>query len=128
MPGKNSPNVAPSYSANDNGPLTSGQVKALKWAIAIMGLMIVAALLAIVGRVIYLSSVKKPIAKPVPSIATLAPQHVLDLPAGAVVKSLSLHGNRLLVHYQTTSGHGAAVLDLTTGKAASKIKIRIGEQ
>ncbi|MFT5511584.1 MAG: hypothetical protein ACI89J_004687, partial [Hyphomicrobiaceae bacterium] len=59
MPSKIPPTAAPSYSANDNGPLTTGQVKALKWAIAIMSLMIVGALLAIVGRVIYLSSVKK---------------------------------------------------------------------
>ena len=127
MPSKIPPNAAPSYSANDNGPLTTGQVKALKWAIGIMSLMIVGALLAIFARVIYLSSIKKPTAVPASSIATLAPQHKLALPAGSVVKSLSLEGDRLLVHYETSTGHGAAVLDLTTGKSLSKVTISIGE-
>lgn len=127
MPSKIQPKAAPSHSANDHGPFTSGQVKALKLAIAIMGLMIVAALLAIVGRVIYLASVKKPAAEPTPTIAELVPEHVLALPPGSTVKSLSLQGNRLLVHYETSAGHGAAVLDLTTGKSLSKVTISIGK-
>lgn len=123
MPSKNPPKTAPNYSANDNGPLTAGQVKALKWAIAIMGLMIVVSLIAIVARVIYLASVKKPATKSATAITELAPAHTIALPVGATVKSLSLQGNRLLVHYETAAGHGAAILDLATGKSLSRVRI-----
>lgn len=120
------PSVAPSRSANDNGPLSSGQVKALKMAIAIMGVLIVAALLAIVARVIYLSAIKKTdtAAVSISSAAEFAPQHTLALPSGATVKNISLQGNKLLVHYENADGPGAAVLDLATGKTLSNISIR----
>ena len=45
-------------SANNNGPLTNGQVKALKAIVAILGVLILAALLTIIARVIYLSTAK----------------------------------------------------------------------
>ena len=126
MPSKSPPQITQPYSANDNGPLSPGQVKALKVAIAVMGVMIVAALLAIVGRVIYLSSTKTiaPIAVAPPP--ALAPEHQVALPSGAVVKHMSLQGNRLLVHYQTTSGPGALVLDLVSGKTLSRVKMSAG--
>ena len=126
MPSKVPPTAAPSFSANDNGPLSSGQVKALKWAVGIMSLMIVGALLVIIGRVIYLSSAKKPALPPASSIGTLAPQHQLALPAGSTVETMSMQGNRLLIHYKTPTNHGVAVLDLTTGKTLSKVIISIG--
>jgi hypothetical protein len=116
----------PPHSANDNGPLTSGQVKALKIAIAVMGFLIVAALLAIVGRVIYLSSTKRVPSPPAATSGALAPQQRLTLPPGAVVRQISLHGNRLLVHYQSPGGPGATILDLTTGKPLSNISISPG--
>lgn len=100
----------------------------LKIAIGVMSALIVLALLAIVARVIYLSSSKD--AQPAPPSVIEAPASVkqsMDLPAGAVVKSMSLHGNRLLVHYETTSGTGAAILDLATGRTTSQIAIRAGK-
>jgi len=126
MPSKIPPHVAQPYSANDNGPLSPGQVKALKIVIATMGVMIVAALLAIIGRVIYLSSVKKSAPSPVTAQTALAPQHQLALPSGAVVKNMSLQGNRLLVYYQTTAGPGAIVLDLASGKTLSQVEVSAG--
>ena len=102
MPSKIPPQIAQPYSANDNGPLSPGQVKALKIAIAVMGVMIVAALLAIFGRVIYFSSAKKSAPSAATTQTVLAPQHQLALPSGAIVKNMSLRGNRLLVHYKTT--------------------------
>jgi hypothetical protein len=120
--------AAPSQSANDNGPLSSGQVKALKITIAVMSFLIVAALLAIVGRVIYLASVKKTTSTKSSVVATeIAPAQTMRLPPGAVVKSMSLNNNRLLVHYQTTTGPGAAILDLTTGKTLSQVQIKTRE-
>ncbi len=110
-------------SANDNGPLSNGQVKALKAIVAILGVLIVAALLTIVARVIYLSAVKESVPATAPGISALAPQHQLALPAGASVKNMSLQNNRLLVYYESPAGTGAAILDLSTGKMLSTIAI-----
>lgn len=91
-------------------------------AIAIMGFLIVAALLAIVGRAIYLSTAKKKPLEPVATaVSPLAPEHTLALPPGAIVKNMALNGNRLLLHYETTAGPGAKILDLTTGKVLSRV-------
>jgi len=128
MPNQLPTGAAPSHSANDNGPLSSGQVKALKIAIAIMSFLIVAALLAIVGRVIYLASIKKSAPSPSKLVAgKIAPTQTMHLPSGAVVKSMSLNNNRLLVHYQTSTGTGAAILDLATGKTLSRVQIKPDE-
>ena len=129
MPNQLPSGAAPSHSANDNGPLSSGQVKALKIAIAVMSLMIVAALLAIVGRVIYLASLKPSTSTQSNVVATeITPAQTISLPPGAVVKGMSLNNNRLLVHYETTTGPGAAILDLTTGKPVSQVQIKSGEE
>jgi len=99
-------------------------VKVLKISIAVMGFLIVAALLAIVGRVMYLSTVSKPAstALSAPNVA-LAPEHTMVLPSGAAVKHVSLQENRLLVHYETEAGAAAAILDLATGKTLSHVAI-----
>ena len=94
-----------------------------------MSLMIVAALLAIVGRVIYLASIKPSTSTQSNVVATeIAPAQTISLPPGAVVKGMSLNNNRLLVHYETTAGPGAAIFDLTTGKPVSQVQIKSGEE
>ena len=107
-------------SANDNGPLNAAQVRALKIAIAVMTLLIFGALLAIVYRLIS----HKP-SKPVMPVATLtapAASQTLLLPQNAVVKSLHLNANRLIVHYKAAAGEGAIIQDLATGKPLTQIK------
>ncbi len=123
MQSKISPQAARQSSANDNGPLSGGQVKALKAIVAILGALIVAALLTIVARVIYLSTVQKSAPAATPTNSALAEEHQLALPVGAAIKNMSLQNNRLLVHYVAPSGPGAAILDLTTGKLLSTIVI-----
>jgi hypothetical protein len=111
-------------SANDNGPLSSGQVKALKIAIAVMGIMIIAALLAIVGRVIYLSTNKPAPGTPQAVTAVtpaFAPEHAFSLPPGAKVVRMSLEGNRLLVHYDLVGLPHASIYDLANGRRLSGI-------
>lgn len=115
------------HSANDNGPLTSGQVKILKISIAVMGVMIIMALLAIVGRVIYLSA-NKP-ARTVSSqpaaltsaVPQLAPKHAFSLPTGVTVERMTLEGNRLLVHFSEDGSPRARIYDLASGRLLSDI-------
>ena len=125
MPSKLPPQSVRPFSANDNGPLSPGQVKALKAAVIIMAILIVIALVTIVARVIYLSSASGDAATPVAasSTSTLIPQHQMALPPGAAIKNMTMHNDRLLVHYETPAGPGAAILDLASGKMLSKIVI-----
>lgn len=123
MPSKLPPQSVNPYSANDNGPLGPGQVKALKAAVIIMAILIVVALVTIVARVIYLSSATGDAAPPVSTSSALIPQHQMALPAGAAIRNMSMHNDRLLVHYETPTGPGAAILDLASGKMLSKIVI-----
>lgn len=117
-------------SDNDNGPLTRGQVKVLKIAIGVMSLMIVVALIAIAGRVIYLASSKRSasVPPPVATIGKFAPNASLELPPGATVKRMSIHANHLLVHYEGPDGAAAAVIDLASGATVSRIAITSGPQ
>lgn len=114
----------PIRSANDNGPLSPGQVRALKIAIVVMGIMILVALVAIVWRLLTL----KP--KPQSSAAAttieqvaFAPEHRISLPQGAAVKSSSIQANLLSVHYTSPAGDGIIVLDLVSGKILTRILI-----
>lgn len=123
MPSKLPPQSVRPFSANDNGPLSPGQVKALKAAVIIMAVLIVVALVTIVARVIYLSSGQGDAAAPVATTSALVPKYQMALPPGAAIKNMSMHNDRLLVHYETPAGPGAAILDLASGKMLGEIVI-----
>ena len=57
--------------------------------------------------------------------AALPLQRAIDLaiPAGAGVKSLSLDGGRLAVHYGTGASETIAVIDLGSGRVVSRVQI-----
>jgi hypothetical protein len=101
----------------------------LKLVVAALGILIFAGLAAIVGRVIYLASPaptqpsavsSQPAASPTRAIR---PEQSLQLPAGAQVRSISLSGNRLAVHYETAGATGIAVLDLQTGQMVTDVAV-----
>ena len=104
-------------------PDTPG-VRALKIAIVVMGAMIVLGLLTIIGRMVYLASAGgKQGSSLTSSSARLAPNATLALPPGAHVKHVALSGDRLVVHYESASGSGIAVLDLASGNQVSRVEI-----
>ncbi len=101
----------------------------LKIIVVTLAILLFAGLLAAVARVIYLasapvtqpaSSALMPAATPTPAIR---PEQTLALPPGAQVRSVSLSGNRLAVHYDVGSVAGIAVLDLETGRAITNVTI-----
>jgi hypothetical protein len=47
----------------------------------------------------------------------------LQLPAGAQVRSISLSGDRLAVHYEAQGSEGVAVIDLATGQPVASVGI-----
>ena len=95
----------------------------LKIVVVALGVLIFAGLATAVGRIIYLASAKptQPVASassvPLSSTASLA------LPAGAQVRSISLSGDRLAVHYEASGAEGVAVIDLATGQPVASVGI-----
>jgi hypothetical protein len=116
-------NVPPTIDARSQ--LTSAEARLqrnLKFIVAALALLMFAGLAAIVGRIIYLAS-----GTPTqPAVASLAirPEQTLALPAGAAVRSVSLSGDRLAVHYEAGGVDGIAVLDLQSGQAITSVNIQ----
>lgn len=124
----------------DAAPLSDADARfqrTMKIAVGVLGFLVVAALTAVVIRVIYLASspAKQPVAEtPVveaqqgatPAAApspAIRPAQSLRLPRGAVVRSVALSGDRLAVHYEAEGRAGVAVLDLKTGRTITTVGI-----
>jgi len=103
----------------------------LKFIVVTLAIVLFSGLLVAVARVIYLASA--PVAQPTAAALTgaptpastpaIRPEQSLALPAGAQVRSVSLSGNRLAVHYDLGAASGIAVLDLQTGRMVTNVAI-----
>jgi hypothetical protein len=95
----------------------------LVFIVALLGLLIVAGLVAVIGRVLYLSS-RAPAQPETAAQSKRAVAEVpLPLPPGAVVKSTSLFGNRLAVHYEGPEGSAIVVVDLESKAIIARVQI-----
>jgi hypothetical protein len=103
----------------------------LKIIVVTLAILLFAGLAVAIARVIYLASapVAQPSASEVPAAATPAPmpairpEQSLALPTGAQVRSVSLSGTRLAVHYEVGTTPGIAILDLQTGRTITNVAI-----
>ena len=103
------------------GAREAGRVRLLKIVVVAMGLMIVAGLAAVIGRVIYLASSGQ---KQAIATSTRGQAQVrLALPPQAVVKLLALSGDRLAVHFEGPAGAGIAIVDVVTGAVLSRVDL-----
>jgi hypothetical protein len=97
------------------------QLKMLKVAVIIMGIILVLGFATVIARIVYLvnrgGETVTTVSAPAQQAARLA------LPAGASVRNISLNGHRLSVHYEGPGGSGIVILDLETGKPVSRIEI-----
>lgn len=116
-------------SETDNTPLpgtvfTPRQVRVLKIAVIVMGILLVGGFAFVMAAIVYQASKlgDKKTAAPAPAVAA-APDAALALPPGATVTSMALDGDRLALHLQTGAGPEIVVIDVTTGKVLSRIKI-----
>lgn len=99
--------------------------RTLVFIVVFLGLLIVAGIVAVVLRIIYLSSqpAAQPVASPAAATEAAADAGKLALPAGAVVRSVSLAGDRLAVHYEAPGGAGIAVVDVASGTVVRRMDI-----
>lgn len=98
----------------------------LKIVVIVLGVLLFAGLAAIIGRIIYLASVPKAQpgqAGPMVPAAGLRPELSMQLPAGAEVRSISLSGDRLAVHYVAAGAEGISILDLRTGEPVARVGV-----
>lgn len=105
----------------DTGPLTPGQVRWLKIAVVVMGIMIVVGIAILIGRILYLAS-QGPRAATAPRAAP-ASEGSIALPSGAIIRNLSLSGDRIAIHYDTPQGGGIVVVDITTGRNLHNLEL-----
>jgi hypothetical protein len=104
-----------------SGPLSPGQVRALKIIVVVMGVLILLGLFTVFGRIIYLAS--KPGRQVQAASQGLKAEQRLALPPGAEVRQTSISGDRLAVHYEAPSGAAVVVLDLASGQVLSRIEL-----
>lgn len=109
----------PTSPAMPDGP----GVRALKFAVIAMGIMIVVGLLTVIGRIVYLANQRGAQAPAATSSARLAASAKLALPAGSHVRQISLSGDRLAVHYESAGATGIAILDLASGTVLSRVDV-----
>ena len=111
----------PVTAQNGTDPFTPRQLRVLKIAVVVMGIILVVGFAAVIGRIAYLIT-KGGTVQP-PAVHALAKAARLPLPAGAVVRSIALAGDRLTVHYDTPAGASIAILDLATGEPLAHVDL-----
>jgi hypothetical protein len=93
----------------------------LKVVVIALAILLFAGLAAVIGRVIYLATPST--TQPASPTLAVRPEQSLELPPGAQVRSISLAGNRLAVHYELGAVAGIAVLDLQSGRMVTNVAI-----
>lgn len=110
-------------------PANPGLERALKIVVVVLALMIFAGLGAVIWRIMQLASSPPGAKTPVsPAAATLAPPAVphaatAALPQGAAVRSVALDGDRIAIHYESPEGAGITIIEVTSGRTISNVRI-----
>ena len=108
-------------STNTQSPLGPTGLLALKIAIGVMTLMIILGLALVAIRIVQLSSQSSTTTQRPAS--TTQNRIAAPLPPGAKVTSMALSGDRLAVHYETTSTTAILIIDLGTGKSVTRVDL-----
>jgi hypothetical protein len=109
----------------DNTPLpgtvfTPRQVRVLKIAVIVMGLLLVGGFAFVLAAIVYQAS-KGGQGAPAGGEAVEAE---LAIPKDATVTALSLDGDRLALHLNSAAGPEIAVIDLKSGKMVARIRLK----
>ena len=113
----------------DNTPLpgtvfTPRQVRVLKIAVIVMGLLMVGGFAFVLAAIVYQASQVGQGGKGAAGAATGAASSELQIPKDATVSSLALDGDRLALHLSSPAGSEIAVIDLRSGKVIARIKLK----
>ena len=111
----------------ENTPLpgtvfTPRQLRVLKVAVIVMGILLVGGFAFVLAAIVYQASKGGQESKPSPIMSGIATN--LPVAKDATINSLSLDGNRLALHLNTGSGPEVVVVDLQTGNVLARIKLK----
>ena len=103
------------------------QVRILKVAVIVMGVLLVGGFAFVLAAIVYQAS--RPAQVGVGAAASLSAGQgplSIDLPvaSGAAVTAMSLDGNKLAVHLNGPAGAEIAIVDLATGKVVAHVRIK----
>jgi hypothetical protein len=115
----------------DNTPLpgtvfTPRQVRALKVAVTVMGLLLVGGFAFVLAAIVYQAS-RGGQGGAVGAGAGASLNSVeseLPIPKDATVTSLALDGDRLALHLNSAAGPEVVVVDIKTGKVVARIRLK----
>lgn len=117
-------------SGPDNTPLpgtvfTPRQVRALKLAVIVMGLLLVGGFALVLGTIVYQASRGGQKAGQAEAIGEGSPAlSELSIPKDATVTALALDGSRLALYLKSAAGSEVAVIDVATGKVLARVKLK----
>ncbi len=113
----------------DNTPLpgtvfTPRQVRVLKIAVIVMGVLMVGGFAFVLAAIVYQASQVGQGGKGAAGAAPGAASSELQIPKDATVGSLALDGDRLALHLSSPAGSEIAVVDLRSGKVVARVKLK----
>ena len=105
---------------------TPRQVRLLKIAVIVMGILLVGGFALVLATIVYQASrLGEGKEAPVPRQAGMPViESELVIPPGTTITSLSLDGDRLALHLSSAAGAEIAVVDIKTGKVVSRLKLK----
>jgi hypothetical protein len=112
----------------DNTPLpgtvfTPRQVRALKIAVIVMGILLVGGFAFVLAAIVYQASKGGQSGTGLPVVPS-GVETALPVPKDATVTALSLDGDRLALHFNSAEGTEIAVIDLKTGQVVARVKLK----
>jgi hypothetical protein len=110
----------------DNTPLpgtvfTPRQVRVLKLAVIIVGILLVGGFAFVLAAIVYQASKGGQSHAPSGAEAIAAELHI---PKDATISTLALDGDRLALHLQSSAGAEIVVIDLANGNTLARIKLK----
>lgn len=111
----------------DNTPLpgtvfSPRQVRMLKIAVIVMGILLVGGFGMVMATIVYQAS-KLGEKSGAASGPAAIEQGALALPTDATVTSMALDGDRLALHLKSSAGSEIAVIDVRSGQVVSRIRL-----
>jgi hypothetical protein len=119
----------------DNRPLpgtvfTPRQVRVLKVAVIVMGILLVGGFAFVLATIVYQASRGGDAVLPEGAYAIGGPSGAgapalseLAIPKDATVSSLALDGSRLALHLNSPAGGEVVVMDVATGKVLARVRL-----
>jgi Family of unknown function (DUF6476) len=103
---------------------TARQVRILKIAVIVMGVLLVGGFAFVLAAIVYQASHVRDIAPRQAAPGQGELNIDLSVPAGSAVTALALDGNRLAVHLDGAAGPEIAIVDLASGKVVAHVKLK----